>query len=50
MSNIELTSRNGEVHCELANETIENLSKYGIDAVKEMQSIMDEEDLKPQAN
>ena len=47
--NIELTSKNGEVHCELTSETIDTLSKYGLDAVKEMQSIIDAEDfnLKP---
>lgn len=49
--NIELiTSKNGEVHCEINSETIDNLSKHGIDAVKEMQSIIDEEDLSTQAN
>ena len=48
--NIELTSKNGEVHCELTSETIDTLSKYGLDAVKEMQSIIDAEEMKNQAN
>lgn len=50
LMNIELTSKNGEVHCELTSETIDTLSKYGIDAVKEMQSIIDAEEIKTQAN
>ena len=49
LMNIELTSKNGEVYCELTSETIDTLSKYGIDAVKEMQSIIDAEELKTQA-